>query len=131
MIKERMTVEELNSLNPSYYNQIKMVCDDGSFNGEFSVVMAISPVIGGRISVISNEGQASYILAGELKHYLSLKKEKKRWFKLWVSFKGNLQEVNVVCDEGFRNDEGREVFKNFQKALGREVTDEIEKLEWK
>lgn len=133
MRKERMTVEELNSLNPSYENPVKLICDNGAFIGELSEVMAISYVKkSGLIYIVDKKGRGSHIDSSELSNYPSLKPEKKRWFELWVdNGEGGIQKVQVVCDENFQNRVGRDLFKGYRKALGREVTGEIEKLEWK
>lgn len=132
MRKERMTVEELNSLKPSYENPVKLICDDGGFTAELSEVMVISPAsYGSYVYVVDKKGYGAHIRSSELKHYPSLDPEKKRWFELWVDNGGvDIQKVQVVCDENFKNKVGRDLFKGYKKALGREVTEEIEKLEW-
>lgn len=132
MRKERMTVEELNSLNPSYENQIRMVCDDGFFKDMLKVVRVISPCVGDRFSIITNNESIDYLPIGSLAHYPSLRPEKKRWFQFYVQHTdGNIALADFFCDENFKCRNGEEHYAGLRKALGREVTDEIEKLEWK
>lgn len=132
MRKERMTVEELNSLNPSYENQVKMVCDDGVFTSYISEVMVFSQDINGRFAVIDKNGYIDSIHEDSLVHFPSLKPEKKRWFQLYVSRDdGSIFMADSLCCENFLSTSGQELFYGHKKALGREVTEEIENLEWK
>lgn len=132
MRKERMTVEELNSLKPSYENQVKMVCDNGYYVSNFESVSVISPCVKKEFVVIDKNGNIRTIDDRDIVNFPSLKPEKKKWFELWVdNGEGDIQKVQVVCDENFQNRVGRDLFKGCRRSLGREVTDEIEKLEWK
>ena len=129
-----MTVEELNSLKPSYDNQITLECDDGEYSAHLKIIKVVTPVVKDAFSVLDRDGDLRILYTPNLHHFPSLKPEteKKRWFELWVT--GSDKQVfkfDVIVDSSFKDFNGYEVYPHWRKALGREVTDEIEKLEWK
>ena len=75
MKKKRMSKEELDRLQPTYYNSVELKCDTGYFTGDFGKIKIISPVVDGAVSVIDRKGDLCAVGTEILEEYPSLEPE--------------------------------------------------------
>lgn len=77
MNPNRMTMEELKSLNPSMENPIELVCDDGVYISLYSNVKVIG-IYKDRAIIIDENDTINWLGEKHLKHYPSLKNEPRK-----------------------------------------------------
>lgn len=56
MNKLRMTAEEINEKNPSFYSPIELVCDNRVFRDDMKKIKVVLPIIGDKLCYIDNRG---------------------------------------------------------------------------